>query len=66
MRTAVDIKVDWQRERRMRTALRTLILNSPDFAHSPVIDTLATTDGLLVTLASGEKYLIRVDNKSRV
>lgn len=64
-RTDADAGVDAQRARRIRIALRSLIQANAEFAHSPVCETLATTNGLLVTLANGEKFMISVENRSR-
>lgn len=63
-RTDADAGVDAQRERRVRIAIRKLIDANSGFLHSPVVETLATTNGLLVTLANGERFMVSVENRS--
>lgn len=52
-------RVDEQRERKFRSIIRKALGSVEDVA-----DILATTDGLLVTLKTGERFTIWVENKT--
>lgn len=54
-----NAKIDNQRCRKFRGVIRKALGASDEVA-----DILATTDGLLVTLKSGERFTIWVENKT--